>query len=253
MRPAIEGGGNLVYTVAFGQPEYLELAELMFASLRATGWRGRAVCLTDRLYAFKAALEVEVAPLSSSSGMWKGALPAVVNCASFENILYVDTDVLFVRNPTEFLSRPFKRPQVAQVGLRLERSRFNTMYFSRQERAEIPHDTMTINTGAVVMPGNQAARFLAAWGDFHAQVSRRSEEARSFRTIHDQPALEALMFRGHVQADRMPLGTMSLPAHGREVDVDGATLFAHYVGFDRSADGKDACKRQMKEELARRR
>jgi hypothetical protein len=241
---------NMVYTVAFGAPEYFELAELMFRSLRLTGWRGEAVCLVDTYRDFPPELGVDVIEVVSATPRpdWKCILAELVDLKFYHNVLFVDSDILFLRNPAEYLGRDFPAVQVAQVDLPLRASRFNQLYLSAPEKAAIPPELTTVNTGAILFPGALAPAFMAAWSAYH--LANRKPPVGVAVTLCDQPALEALLFRGELKADRMPRGYMEIAGLLDFAELSPAALFAHYLGNGNTLEAKQKCRETMAAHLA---
>lgn len=209
---------NLIYTVAYGNPLYLEMARFLVKSARDNGYEGRFVVLSDE----KAAIEgADVILFNRSAHFFsKGAIRKYVNLSDYEKVLYVDTDILFQENPDKLFELDGIRIAVEegkQSGDVALAANYNILFFTEEEKKLIASNkVLKVNSGTILLPGSEADSFLEGWERAWIEAPRRlayeNDKKKNFNLdLMDQPVLQAWLFREGIDWEAFPHGTVSFP------------------------------------------
>lgn len=230
---------NLVYSNAFGAEYFFRLAQIMVDSLRATGYDGDCVILTDEPWAFVGAhcIVVDLTP----ENLWKGAITRAVNCADYGHILFVDSDITFLKDPSHLFSGSEIMAPVEPIDIKT--SGLNAHYLTEAE--VIAHaNSPSTNCGTLLMPGDKADQF---WADFEDGWKRYQwsglpnywpENKDAYRQMYDQSALQALMIRGILAVSPLPPVAVGFPAVKPMKDIEGFTML-HWCGAQQTKANKE--------------
>lgn len=240
---------RIVATVAFGAPEYLECAEVMFRSLRLAGWEGECVCVSDREHPFEPELRVETVLVAREQSAKAAAAAKLVQDPS-DVVMLVDSDILFLFDPMPLLEKCARGRKVmcATTGYPLKRFAFSRRHLTRDEINRMDDKRPCLNTGLMVFPGELAASFCGAWAGYHAEV--RGELEDDYNVLGDQPALEALVYRGKLEVERLPWELMFFPSTST-MEPPAGTGVLHFTGFPHTESGKRALLDCMRDSLRR--
>lgn len=238
---------TVIMTVAFGAQEYLEAAAVMFSSLRAAGFRGECVCLSDQAYTFGQALEVRTVVAERAVSLkTKGPLlvARALELGDEDVLAMVDSDVLFAADPSPLFENA-SGVWCATTPYPLRLFMFNRKYMTRDEIESIPAERRCLNTGLMIFPVAEIERFCEVWAFYHESV--RGPLEGDVVVLGDQPALEALVYRGGLQVARLSQEVMTFPTETSPIGITSPVL--HFTGFERSQEGKSRLVRSMREWL----
>ncbi len=230
---------NLVYSSAFGAPYFFELAQVMIDSLRAAGYVGKCIILTDRPHLFVGAETVTMA--MDNDNLWKGGITKAVKCSNYGHILFVDSDITFLKDPSPLFTG--SRIQAPHEPIDIKTSGLNALYLTEQEIG-LWHSTASTNCGTLLMPGNKADQFWAEFEDgwkkyqWSGLPNYWPENKEWHSQMYDQSALQALIVRNIVQVFPMASGTIGFPAVSPMKDAEGFTML-HWCGAQQTKANKE--------------
>lgn len=248
---------RVVATVAFGAIEYLQAAEIMFRSLRVAGWEGECVCLSDQFYPFARELDVSTQKIPAVRNV-KAAAASTLVSKPYDVLLLADSDMVWQRDPSSLLDQYEKGPRVAcgTTAYPLHNFPYNLKHFSEADKAAIPPDQGSLNTGVMIFPGALAGAFCGRWSFAHAKLAAGMPLTDGIQTLGDQPVLEWLVHRRELMVERLFPGVMAFPAFlagppSRDAYVLHYTGFAyHEAGKLKQLDAMRAAQRRLQEEAA---
>jgi hypothetical protein len=230
---------NLVYSTSFGAAYFFDLAQVMVDSLRATGYAGECVILTDRPHEFRGA-QCIVAELGPEN-LWKGGITKAVNCSDYGHILFVDSDITFLKDPSHlFVGMDIKAPPEP---IDIKTSGLNALYLTEAELMTWASHPST-NCGTLLMPGNKAdefwSTFEAGWKNYHwsGLPNYWPENKAFYRQMYDQSALQALIVRRQLDVFPLPQGAVGFPAVKPMKDAEGFTML-HWCGAQQTKTNKE--------------
>lgn len=189
---------NLIYSVAYGLPEHFVLAQEWVNSIRASGCATKIILLTDREIEIKGA-EVIVCLFMTPSQFWKAAIRNVVECEKYDKILFMDTDIVCLKNPNVFfelegIQIPREEP------LTITKSGLNPVFLTEEEKEKFGND-FSYNAGTIVMPGKWANTFWTEWEtewkliDWKGQKDYWPDTKIYKGQMYDQGILQAMICR----------------------------------------------------------
>ena len=223
-------GCPLVYTAAFGNAIYYQMAQECVTSARRHGYTGDFFVLTGRPHAFEVAHCKVVA--SGPEVLSKAALVRVLGreeLAQREKILFIDADCVFTVSPDSLLALEGLRLPI--VGA-LTKHCYNAIFLTDPEKREARRrKTAEFNSGTILIPGAQAFDFLKDWEEAWRGVPRdkvwRDPQWAHYSVLTmDQPALQALLFRANIPWSNFPKDTVAFPVYTKS--REGAIL--HFCG-----------------------
>lgn len=206
----------LVYTTAFGDDTYYRLAAAMFRSLRLRGYAGDACLLCDREPGLPAALGVEPVRVDlSRHSLVKARLAALKDISGHDRILFVDSDVVFLRSPEPLFALASERPAISRDHLPLSRNAFNRAFLSP---GAFPMERLagirSINSGVIAFPGalfeERCRRWIEAW---ESPAAREAAGRFAFgeAELRDQPVLQKLICEGAWECAYIPDALLLMP------------------------------------------
>ncbi len=230
---------NLVYSSAFGASYFFDLAQVMIDSLRATGYAGECIILTDRPWEFKGAAAAVMT--MGNDNLWKGGVTKAVRCADYGHILFVDSDITFLKDPSHLFTG--NRIQAPHEPIDIKTSGLNALYLTEQEIG-LWHSTASTNCGTLLMPGDKADAFWAAFEDgwkkyqWSGLPNYWPENKEWHSQMYDQSALQALIVRNIVQVFPMAADAVGFPAVAPMKDAEGFTML-HWCGSQQTKANKE--------------
>ncbi|MCD6024093.1 MAG: hypothetical protein K0Q91_1009 [Fibrobacteria bacterium] len=206
----------LVYSTAFGAPHFFALAAEMFRSLRLRGYSGDALLLCDREPGFEAGLNVRPMVLPDIEGrpLLKARLAEVTDVTCYDRILFVDSDVVFLRDPAPLLMLAADRAMVSRDHYPLERNAFNRSFFTPGTWTPKDLPPFSVNTGVMVFPGSRFAEYAALWLEVRERPEVRARlQALPFglAELRDQPLLQKLIQEGRWDGGYIPETLLLMP------------------------------------------
>jgi hypothetical protein len=189
---------NLIYTVAYGLPLHFELVREWALSIRANGFTGDLVLLSDREFEFEGGRTI-VCRWMTPGQFWKAAIRTAVNCVDYEKILFVDTDITFLRNPEVFFG--LEGIQIPLEPVTITASGLNPVFLTESELAEWGGKPSS-NAGTIIMPGKDADAFWTAWENTWKAIDWATlkdywPDTKIYKgQMYDQGVLQAMIVRG---------------------------------------------------------
>lgn len=241
------GGGlrTLVYTTAFGEEHFFLLAEQMFRSLRKRGYEGEAALLCDRRPGFAEELGITVLLLGSTgpAPLYKARLPALLDTSVYDRILFVDSDVVFLREPSTLFALANERLVISRDHCPLQRNAFNLSFFSPEGRRDpLLSSTRSINTGVMVFPGARCEEYLSRWTEAwnFPEVKRKlGLQALKHAELRDQPVMQKLVTEERLDCAFIPDNLLLMPLFFTEnQSLHPDTVALHLNGSSRSPQQK---------------
>ena len=236
---------TLVYTTAFGMEHFFLLAEQMLVSLRTRGYQGDVVVLTDREYAFPSLLNAKnlILPGNPQPRLVKAALPSLLDTSGYDKILFVDSDVVFLRHPEPLFKLADSRMAIAKYQkYPLDRHSFNLKLFTSLERKNPRlRDAESINTGAMVFPGALFNNYMAVWGGkWRNTVPQKPLNKFSGDYLEqDQPVMQTLLTHGFLEYEYIPDTLQLMPMfHTEKEPLHPDAVLIHLCGALRNAQKK---------------
>ena len=237
---------NLVYSTAWGKDYYYELAQLMVFSLIQTGFEGEIIILTDREYQFIGA-KTCVLQHHPEKAMWKDRIREVVDFSKYQQVLFVDTDIFFVKNPLPLFELSGIRC-AEQDFIQIENDILNKMLLKQSEIKKMVMDgTPSINAGTVLFPAYEAEKFLSGWHSTwkeHCFNRRGLPEywGDSSAAMYDQSALQLYLLNRTYST--IPREMALFPAfHDKQITSE--TVFIHFCGPKQTTETKLQLKKMM--------
>ncbi len=225
---------NLLYSYAFGKDYYFLLAAEMVKSARLHGFTGEIVILTDRPYSFEGAKTCVME--MTKNDLWRTAILRAVNTDSFEKILYVDTDVVFTRNP-DYLMKSDK-VAISTIGNSLCTAIITNHYLTEKEKREAEETkNRGICSGTISFPGKLAKEFMPVWEDRWKSFDKSNAPYIHGREVSwelwDECALQSMCLRGEIDWEFIPSQLVNFPCI--PINIEGKfnrdTACMHFVGF----------------------
>ena len=206
---------DLVYTTAFGDPVFMDMARVWVRSLRRVGYTGRAVILSDSEYKCGDA-EVLTLPASDTPKTWKTRILEVLH-QDTDRILFVDSDCVFVAHPEALLSLCASGPHFAMQHTSIQNGSFSTSLLSAAERvATAEWQGMCANTGVISITPQDAVPLFATWNKTRNEKQLpawQSNCAKKYRAeMWDQPAMQYAICKGLVSVHPIPDRFIHMPA-----------------------------------------
>lgn len=236
--PVLHPPEPLVFTSAFGDVEYFECADQMILSLRAAGYDGRIVVLSDREYSFAGNVEAFVVKEPPNTP-YKTLLHRYADLSHHGKILFMDSDIFFFKHPDPLFRACTDRLLVARENIRIGKNPHNIRGFTSEERKDPKlMDQHSINAGNLVFPSPE--HYVACAETWREEWSRLGG-------AWDQPPLQKLLATGKLAFDYLPPDLFALPVLLFERrPFTGKMIFAHLCGYPRTG-----CKGKVLEGMKR--
>jgi hypothetical protein len=217
----------------------------MFRSLRKRGYEGDAAILCDRVPGFAEELGVRALPIQigEAAPLYKARLPALVDVSEYDRILFVDSDVVFLREPSPLFALAGERLAVSQDHCPLQRNSFNLSFFSPESRRDPDLASMrSINTGVMVFPGARCAEYLSRWTEAWnlPEVKRKvAIQPLKFAELRDQPVMQKLVTEAGLDCVRIPDALLLMPMfHTETQPLHPEAVVIHLNGSTRTLQQK---------------
>jgi hypothetical protein len=200
-----------IYSTAFGKDIYYLLANEMCKSLKKVGYDGDIFILTDKEFNFENANNIVVKnkidldekilnaiPIPENSKiLYKAYLPNKINIENYEKILFVDSDVIFIKNPKPIFDLSKNDTNIYlsyEPSNPLKKHFFNLKYFTYNERKEvIKTEFPSLNTGIILFPTEIMKEVCRLWQDEWLRLSKGKYER------WDQSVMQILTFRDKIK------------------------------------------------------
>lgn len=235
----------LVYTTAFGDARFFALAEEMARSLRLRGYEDDLVVIADRAFPFPRQLRVDVRVLEAAPGprFAKVALPRLMDVSAYDRMLFVDTDVVFLRHPEPLFALAGSKVTVSRDHYPLRRNVFNLSFCDRALRASGLYESRSLNTGVVAFPVARLAptleRWERVWRDGLREKNLQNRPAE-YAELRDQPALQRMALETPDEFGYIPDELLLMPLFFSENQpLHPEAVLVHLNGASRSADRKE--------------
>jgi hypothetical protein len=217
----------------------------MFRSLRKRGYEGDAAILCDRVPGFAEGLNVKVLLLGSTgpAPLYKARLPALLDTSAYDRILFVDSDVVFLREPSDLFALANERLVISRDHCPLQRNTFNLSFFSPEGRRDpLLSSTRSINTGVMVFPGARCEEYLSRWTaawNFPEVKKKLGLQALKHAELRDQPVMQKLVTEERLDCAFIPDNLLLMPLFFTEnQSLHPDTVALHLNGSSRSPQQK---------------
>lgn len=228
---------NLIYSVAFGHELYFQHAQEMANSARRCGYKGHITIITDREYPFTGAFCMVAE--HKVGDLWKTEINKLIALDTYDKVLFVDSDIAFIKNPDILFELNGFKCGVEKI--KLASHPLNGCYLTAEEK-EKAKDGYSFNSGTILMPGADASRFLDGWNwafrlnPVDIKNSAWDLTVAASREMRDQAALQVLCTRNFSEMEGLPEGTVFMPGISEiypdekwEIDMDQCILI-HFNG-----------------------
>ena len=231
---------NLIYTVAFGNPEHFYLCREWVKSIRDHGYKESLVILSDKPFEVEGCRTI-VCDWMEPSKLWKAAIRRAVNCSDYGKILFLDTDIPHLKNPDLFFS--LEGIQIPHEPITVIESGLNSTFLSSEEKTKYGK-MPSYNAGTILVPGSDADAFFTTWENEWRKIDYSTEKDHWPLTLvykgqmYDQGILQAAIIRGKFPKMPVPMepfyiGFPALPGSGEEKCVA-----LHLCGLNHTDENK---------------
>ena len=227
-----------MYTVAFGAEYHFELVAEWARGIRAAGFTGDVIVLSDREFDIPTARTI-VCGWMTPSQLWKAAIKTAIDCREYDKILFLDSDIPMLQNPNLFFE--LEGILIPLEPITIRKSGLNATFLKVDELEKYGED-YSFNAGTMLMPGYLADKFLTEFESVWSQVEWRSKEdfwpqTKTYKgQMYDQGILQAMICRKmfSVMPEIMPKSFIGFPAWG-----DGMGCIAlHLCGLQHNSQNK---------------
>ena len=230
---------NLIYTVAYGNPEHFQLVWEWAKSIRAMGYTGELILLSDREYEIEGCKTI-VCDFMDPSQFWKAAIRRVVRCEDYEKILFLDSDISHLQNPEKYFE--LYGICIPQEPTLVRKSGLNGAFLTPSEW-DLWSNERSYNAGTFLMPGALANEFLTTWEIEWKSVdwSKKKDfwpDTKTYKgQMYDQGILQAMIVRNQfpVMPIPMPDNFVGFPCLRPEL---GNTVAVHFCGLEHNKSNK---------------
>ena len=233
---------NLLYSYAYGDPIYKQLCQEMVSSARANGFKGEVIILTDAPHEFEGARNI-VLELGKRE-LWRTAIRNVLSIEAYEKIAYIDSDIIFTKNPEYLMG--FEKIAISSAGNPLTGAIVASHFLRESEKRYAAENKLKgINSGTVVFPGKGAYEFLANWEarwqsfDFDNAPYVLGKPYKE--ELWDECALQSLCIRGEIEWEFIPSEMVLFPNMQflNAAPFSKETVCIHFVGSSHLDGGKE--------------
>jgi hypothetical protein len=230
---------TLIYSVCFGLDSHFALAKEWAYSIRSHGYKGDLILITDREFEI-AECRIIVAGFMTISQLWKASIRNVVDCASYDKILFLDSDIACLKNPEilfelEGIQIPREEP------LTIKQSGLNPVFMTIEEVSRFGHWPAS-NAGTILIPGKDTDLFFTEWETEWRKIDYRQEkdywpETKLYKgQMYDQGVLQAMICRKQFTIMPIPMDA-SLVGFPCWSDIKDPVL-VHLCGLQHTGDNK---------------
>jgi hypothetical protein len=238
---------NLIYTVAFGNPEHYDLVTEWAKSIRESGYKGDLLLLSDKPFEVEGCRTI-VCGWMTPSQFWKAAIRTAVDCKTYKKILFLDSDIACPKNPDAFFE--LEGIQIPCEPIMVRKSGLNPIFLTHEEW-EFWADKDGVNAGTLLVPGVLADDFFTAYENTWKGIdwSKKADYWPDTKTykgqMYDQSVLQAMVVRGGfpVAPSIMPKNFIGFPCLREE---KGDTVALHFCGLKHTKDNKREVLNAMK-------
>lgn len=240
---------NLIYTTAFGEPYYSELADELVKSLIRAGYHGDIIVLTDKEREFPGHAVAKAVKVVN--GLWKCALLQTdIDIKKYEKILFLDSDISVIRNPALLFA--LEGIHIAMEDFPLHENAMNSQFLTPEEKLRAKEkDLISVNAGTFIVPGALAEKFFIMWETAWRNSDKDSApdlwlgahkdgEGKVIKEWWDQGVLQALCMRD-LPWKPIPREFVNMPClEWNDRKVTEETVLIHFNGLLQNKENKEA-------------
>lgn len=229
-RPHLGKPRKLAYMVAFGRSFFYKLGQFTIDSLVKTGFDGDIVVLVENDYHFKHARTIKLKEdLSNAPAyaphMCRALIHKYVNMSNYDSVLYLDTDVLAIKNVNPILATAMENDclsvSISPTGLH-KHWHYGTMTSKADRDLYLSfRKPPSICSGIYAIPGSKVEETFDLWTEMYYEALKDPS-----KFVCDQSVLCEAIYMDIMPAKYLPMNAVYYPKYN-EVEPPEATFLHH--------------------------